>query len=76
MKFALKRDRGGRAFRFAPLQGETFLARVAAERRVGLVPHWIAVVLTFPAIVVSFAVVVLWFVLVASHITSGVSKPE
>jgi predicted DCC family thiol-disulfide oxidoreductase YuxK len=36
VKFALKHDRGGRAFRFAPLQGETFLARVAAERRAGL----------------------------------------
>lgn len=36
MKFVLKYDRSGRAFRFAPLQGETFAARVAAERRVGL----------------------------------------
>jgi len=36
VKFVLKHDRGGRAFRFAPLQGDTFLARVAAERRVGL----------------------------------------
>lgn len=36
MKFVLKHDRDGRAFRFAPLQGETFLARVEAERRVGL----------------------------------------
>ena len=36
MKFVLKHDRGGLAFRFAPLQGSTFLARVAEERRVGL----------------------------------------
>jgi predicted DCC family thiol-disulfide oxidoreductase YuxK len=36
VKFVLKHDRGGKAFRFAPLQGETFLARVAAERRAGL----------------------------------------
>jgi predicted DCC family thiol-disulfide oxidoreductase YuxK len=36
VKFVLKHDRGGRAFRFAPLQGETFLVRVAAERRSGL----------------------------------------
>lgn len=36
MKFVLKHDGGGRAFRFAPLQGETFLARVEARRRAGL----------------------------------------
>jgi predicted DCC family thiol-disulfide oxidoreductase YuxK len=36
VKFVLKHDRDGRAFRFAPLQGETFLARVGTERRVGL----------------------------------------
>jgi predicted DCC family thiol-disulfide oxidoreductase YuxK len=36
VKFVLRRDRGGRAFRFAPLQGSTFLARVAEERRAGL----------------------------------------
>ncbi|MFZ0885705.1 MAG: DCC1-like thiol-disulfide oxidoreductase family protein [Candidatus Acidiferrales bacterium] len=36
VKFVLKHDRSGRAFRFAPLQGETFAARVAAEWRVGL----------------------------------------
>jgi predicted DCC family thiol-disulfide oxidoreductase YuxK len=36
VKFVLTHDHGGTAFRFAPLQGETFLARVAAERRVGL----------------------------------------
>jgi predicted DCC family thiol-disulfide oxidoreductase YuxK len=35
-KFVLKHDLDGRAFRFAPLQGPTFLARVAAERRIGL----------------------------------------
>jgi predicted DCC family thiol-disulfide oxidoreductase YuxK len=28
VKFVLKRDRAGAAFRFAPLQGETFTARV------------------------------------------------
>lgn len=36
MKFVLKHDRSGRAFRFAPLQGETFARLVAAERRAGL----------------------------------------
>jgi predicted DCC family thiol-disulfide oxidoreductase YuxK len=36
VKFAVKRDRGGRAFRFAPLQGPTFEARVPSERRAGL----------------------------------------
>ena len=36
VKFVLRHDLDGRAFRFAPLQGSTFLARVAAERRVGL----------------------------------------
>jgi predicted DCC family thiol-disulfide oxidoreductase YuxK len=34
--FVLRHDRSERAFRFAPLQGETFLARVAEERRAGL----------------------------------------
>jgi predicted DCC family thiol-disulfide oxidoreductase YuxK len=36
VKFVLRHDRSGTAFRFAPLQGETFLARVGAERRAGL----------------------------------------
>ncbi|HXZ10760.1 MAG TPA: DCC1-like thiol-disulfide oxidoreductase family protein [Candidatus Sulfotelmatobacter sp.] len=36
VKFVLKHDRSGKAFRFAPLQGETFAARVPAERRAGL----------------------------------------
>jgi predicted DCC family thiol-disulfide oxidoreductase YuxK len=36
VKFVLRHDRSGQAFRFAPLRGETFLGRVAAERRVGL----------------------------------------
>ncbi len=36
VKFVLKHDRSGGAFRFAPLQGETFAARVAVERRAGL----------------------------------------
>jgi predicted DCC family thiol-disulfide oxidoreductase YuxK len=36
VKFVLKHDGGGRAFRFAPLQGETFLARVETRRRAGL----------------------------------------
>lgn len=33
MKFVLQRDRSGSAFRFAPLQGPTFQARVPVERR-------------------------------------------
>ncbi len=36
VKFVLKRDRSGQAFRFAPLQGPTFELRVPAERRAGL----------------------------------------
>jgi predicted DCC family thiol-disulfide oxidoreductase YuxK len=36
VKFVLRHDRSAQTFRFAPLQGETFLARVAAERRAGL----------------------------------------
>jgi predicted DCC family thiol-disulfide oxidoreductase YuxK len=36
VKFVLKHDRSGNAFRFAPLQGETFQARVAASDRTGL----------------------------------------
>ncbi len=33
VKFVLKHDRGGTAFRFAPLQGETFRARLSPEYR-------------------------------------------
>jgi len=36
VKFVLKRDRDGCLFRFAPLQGPTFEARVPAERRADL----------------------------------------
>jgi predicted DCC family thiol-disulfide oxidoreductase YuxK len=36
VKFVLRYDRQGRAFRFAPLQGPTFEARVPKERRAGL----------------------------------------
>lgn len=36
VKFVVKRDRAGQAFRFAPLEGPTFEARVPAERRAGL----------------------------------------
>ena len=36
VKFVLRHDRSGTAFQFAPLQGETFQARVAGERRAGL----------------------------------------
>ncbi|MGH9560429.1 MAG: thiol-disulfide oxidoreductase DCC family protein [Terracidiphilus sp.] len=36
VKFVLKHDRSGSAFRFAPLQGETFEARVAEGARKGL----------------------------------------
>jgi predicted DCC family thiol-disulfide oxidoreductase YuxK len=36
VKFVLKHDRSGNAFRFAPLQGETFQSRVSPERRAGL----------------------------------------
>jgi len=36
VKFVLRRDRAGRLFRFAPLQGPTFEATVPAERRTGL----------------------------------------
>jgi predicted DCC family thiol-disulfide oxidoreductase YuxK len=36
VKFVVKRDRAGNAFRFAPLQGETFQRLVPPERRAGL----------------------------------------
>jgi len=36
VKFVLKHDRSGNAFRFAPLQGETFKTQVSAELRAGL----------------------------------------
>ncbi|MDE3109751.1 MAG: DUF393 domain-containing protein, partial [Acidobacteriota bacterium] len=36
VKFALKHDRSGVAFRFAPLQGETFMVRVPEEARKNL----------------------------------------
>jgi predicted DCC family thiol-disulfide oxidoreductase YuxK len=36
VKFVLKHDRPGNAFRFAPLQGPTFQAQVPANRRAGL----------------------------------------
>ncbi|MGH9715229.1 MAG: thiol-disulfide oxidoreductase DCC family protein [Candidatus Acidiferrales bacterium] len=42
VKFVLKHDRSGDAFRFAPLQGETFRARVAEGVRATL-PDSIAV---------------------------------
>lgn len=36
VKFVLKHEKGGVAFRFAPLQGTTFQALVPAEKRSGL----------------------------------------
>ena len=36
VKFVLKHDRNGTAFRVAPLQGETFAALVSPEQRAGL----------------------------------------
>jgi|HubBroStandDraft_2_1064218.scaffolds.fasta_scaffold54183_2 predicted DCC family thiol-disulfide oxidoreductase YuxK len=36
VKFVLRHDRSGTAFRFAALQGETFMAQVAEKRREGL----------------------------------------
>lgn len=33
LRFLLRGDRDGTRFRYAPLQGKTWLARVAAERR-------------------------------------------
>jgi predicted DCC family thiol-disulfide oxidoreductase YuxK len=33
VKFVLKHDRGGTAFRFAPLQGKAFTARVSPDQR-------------------------------------------
>jgi predicted DCC family thiol-disulfide oxidoreductase YuxK len=36
VKFVLRHDRRGTAFRFAPLQGDTFQARVPPEKRAGL----------------------------------------
>ncbi|HEY9141173.1 MAG TPA: DCC1-like thiol-disulfide oxidoreductase family protein [Bryobacteraceae bacterium] len=42
VKFVLTHDRSGTAFRFSPLQGETFQARVPVDRRGG-VPDSMAV---------------------------------
>jgi predicted DCC family thiol-disulfide oxidoreductase YuxK len=42
VKFVLKHDRSGSAFRFAPLQGATFQSRVPAGQRAGL-PDSVAV---------------------------------
>lgn len=42
VKFALKHDRSGNAFRFAPLQGETFKTQVPAELR-GSLPDSIVI---------------------------------
>jgi len=36
VKFVIKRDRTGTAFRFAPLEGETFQASVPVAQRTGL----------------------------------------
>jgi predicted DCC family thiol-disulfide oxidoreductase YuxK len=36
VKFVLRHDGSGRAFRFAPLQGTTYPSRVSAEQRAGL----------------------------------------
>jgi predicted DCC family thiol-disulfide oxidoreductase YuxK len=36
VKFVLKRDHAGNAFRFAPLQGSTFQSRIAPEYRASL----------------------------------------
>jgi predicted DCC family thiol-disulfide oxidoreductase YuxK len=36
VKFVLKHDRSGNAFRFAPLQGETIQSHIPAERRASL----------------------------------------
>ena len=36
VKFVLKRDRTGAAFRFAPLQGATFAEEIPADRRIAL----------------------------------------
>jgi predicted DCC family thiol-disulfide oxidoreductase YuxK len=36
VKFVLKHDRSGTAFRFAPLQGDTFPSRVPPEKRAAL----------------------------------------
>lgn len=36
VKFVLKQDRSGKAFRFAPLQGSTLESRISPERRASL----------------------------------------
>jgi predicted DCC family thiol-disulfide oxidoreductase YuxK len=36
VKFVVKHDRAGAAFRFAPLRGETFQATVPVDQRAGL----------------------------------------
>ena len=49
--FVLRHDPAGRAFRFAPLQGETFQARISADRRAGL-PDSIVVLISDGALLV------------------------
>jgi predicted DCC family thiol-disulfide oxidoreductase YuxK len=51
VKFVLKRDRSGGAFRFAPLQGETFQSRVSASQR-ATVPDSIVVLTHTDALLV------------------------
>jgi predicted DCC family thiol-disulfide oxidoreductase YuxK len=51
VKFVLKHDRSGEAFRFAPLQGPTFEARVPVERR-ALLPDSIVVLTCDEALLV------------------------
>jgi predicted DCC family thiol-disulfide oxidoreductase YuxK len=51
VKFVLKHDRSGSAFRFAPLQGATFQSRVTAEQRASL-PDSVAVLTVDGALLV------------------------
>jgi predicted DCC family thiol-disulfide oxidoreductase YuxK len=51
VKFVLKRDRSGGAFRFAPLQGETFQSLVSASQR-ATVPDSIVVLTHTDALLV------------------------
>jgi predicted DCC family thiol-disulfide oxidoreductase YuxK len=51
VKFVLRHDRTGNAFRFAPLQGPTFLSLVPAEKRASL-PDSIVVLTSEGAVLV------------------------
>lgn len=55
VKFVLKHDRSGTAFRFAPLQGETFQSRISPEKRAALPDSVVVLTVDGPLLVRSAA---------------------